>query len=63
MCCGSHEFIRRPDDNEADGPRAASRSTTGRRRRLIAYYGKKGKLRTVDGMADIPDVRARSRRC
>ncbi|MBL8907972.1 MAG: adenylate kinase [Rhizobiales bacterium] len=54
--CGSHEFIRRPDDNEAtvrDRLEVYNRQTAP----LIDYYGRKGNLRTIDGMADIPDVR------
>jgi adenylate kinase len=54
--CGSHEFVRRPDDNEKtvrDLLGIYNRQTAP----LIDYYGKKGNLRTVDGMADIPDVR------
>ena len=54
--CGSHEFVRRPDDNEKtvrDRLAIYNRQTAP----LIDYYGKNGNLRTVDGMADIPDVR------
>ena len=54
--CGSHEFVRRPDDNEKtvrDRLAIYNRQTAP----LIIYYGTKGNLRTVDGMAGIPDVR------
>lgn len=54
--CGSHEFIRRPDDNEAT-VRGRLEIYNKQTAPLIAYYGKKGSLRTIDGMADIPDVR------
>ena len=54
--CGSHDFIRRPDDNEAT-VRGRLEVYNRQTAPLIDYYGKKGNLRTVDGMADIPDVR------
>ena len=54
--CGSHEFIRRPDDNEAT-VRGRLEVYNKQTAPLIDYYGKKGNLRTIDGMAGIPDVR------
>jgi adenylate kinase len=54
ICCGTG-FTRRADDNEE-----TVRSRLGvyhqQTAPLTAYYGTKGKLRTVDGMADIDDV-------
>jgi len=54
--CGSLEFIRRPDDNEKT-VRGRLEVYNKQTAPLIDYYGRKGNLRTVDGMADIPDVR------
>jgi len=54
--CGSHDFIRRPDDNEAT-VRGRLEVYNKQTAPLIDYYGKNGNLRTIDGMADIPDVR------
>jgi adenylate kinase len=54
--CGSREFVRRPDDNEAtvrDRLAVYARQTAP----LVTYYKTKGTLRTVDGMADIAEVR------
>jgi adenylate kinase len=54
ICCGTG-FTRRADDNEA-----TVRSRLGvyheQTAPLTAYYGAKGKLKTVDGMVDIDDV-------
>jgi adenylate kinase len=53
--CGSTEFIRRADDNEKtvrDRLDIYNRQTAP----LVAYYGGRGSLRTVDGMADIAQV-------
>jgi adenylate kinase len=54
--CGSHEFIRRPDDNEAT-VRGRLEVYNRQTAPLIDYYGKQGRLHTVDGMAEIPVVR------
>jgi len=54
--CGSREFVRRPDDNEKT-VRGRLEVYNKQTAPLIDYYGKKGNLRTVDGMADIRDVR------
>jgi len=54
--CGSTEFVRRADDNEAtvrDRLAIYNKQTAP----LVAYYGKRGKLHTIDGMADINSVR------
>lgn len=53
--CGSTEFIRRPDDNEATVRRRlkAYREQTAP---ILPYYEKLGLLRTVDGMAPIDAV-------
>jgi adenylate kinase len=53
--CGSHEFVRRADDNaETVGKRleAYHRETAP----LIGYYQARGKLKTVDGMASVDEV-------
>jgi adenylate kinase len=54
--CGSHEFVRRPDDNEAT-VRGRLDIYNRQTAPLIDYYRRKGRLRTIDGMADIPAVR------
>jgi adenylate kinase len=53
--CGSTEFIRRPDDNEQT-VRDRLRVYNSQTAPLIDYYGKKGALETVDGMAAIEEV-------
>lgn len=53
--CGSTEFTRRADDKpETVRDRLAvyNRQTAP----LVAYYGKRGSLKSIDGMADIEDV-------
>ena len=53
--CGSTEFTRRVDDNEKtvrDRLGIYNRETAP----LVTYYGAKGKLKTIDGMAAISDV-------
>ena len=53
--CGSTEFTRRADDNEKtvrDRLNIYHKQTAP----LVSYYGKKGVLRSVDGMADIARV-------
>jgi adenylate kinase len=55
--CGAHEFSRREDDKaETVGKRLESynRQTAP----LLPYYRERGVLKTVDGMADMKDVRA-----
>ncbi len=53
--CGSHDFVRRPDDNAATvkARLAAYRAQTAP---ILPYYQSKGVLRSVDGMADIDEV-------
>jgi adenylate kinase len=56
--CGSTEFIRRADDNEKtvrDRLGIYNKQTAP----LIAYYGSRGSLTKVDGMAAIADVNRR----
>jgi adenylate kinase len=53
--CGSKDFIRRADDN-AETVKNRLMAYYRETAPLIGYYFAKGKLRTVDGMAPIPDV-------
>ena len=53
--CGGTEFVRRPDDN-AETVRARLKAYHAQTAPLIGYYRAQGKLRAVDGMADIPVV-------
>ena len=55
--CGGSEFKRRPDDN-AETVRARLEAYHADTAPLIAYYQGTGKLRIVDGMADIDAVAA-----
>jgi adenylate kinase len=53
--CGGTEFTRRADDNEKtvrDRLQVYNRQTAP----LVQYYRSRGKLKVVDGMADIADV-------
>jgi adenylate kinase len=53
--CGGHEFARRADDTEKtvrDRLAIYNKQTAP----LVAYYGAKGILKTIDGMADIAEV-------
>ena len=53
--CGSQEFTRRADDNEQtvrDRLDIYNRQTAP----LVSYYGGRGKLKTIDGMAEIDEV-------
>ncbi len=59
--CGATEFKRRPDDN-AETVRARLEAYHADTAPLIAYYAKAGKLRTVDGMAEIEAVTEAVRR-
>jgi adenylate kinase len=54
--CGSTEFVRRRDDNE-EVVRARLEAYHAQTEPLIDYYAQAGKLRSVDGMADIAVVR------
>jgi adenylate kinase len=53
--CGSTEFKRRPDDNP-ETVRTRLWDYYKKTAPLIGYYHAKGKLKTVDGMADIDAV-------
>jgi adenylate kinase len=53
--CGSAGFVRRRDDN-ADVVRARLKAYHAQTEPLIDYYTRQGKVRTVDGMADIETV-------
>ena len=57
MCdaCGGTQFARRADDNEKtvrDRLSIYNKQTAP----LVAYYGGRGSLKTIDGMADITQV-------
>jgi adenylate kinase len=53
--CGSTELVRRPDDNP-ETVRERLKVYNSQTAPLITYYGKKGALETVDGMAAIDEV-------
>ena len=53
--CGSTEFRRRPDDN-AETMRTRLRAYYRETAPLVGYYHAKGRLRGVDGMAEIGEV-------
>lgn len=53
--CGSTEFKRRADDN-AETVRSRLEAYHAQTAPLISYYAEAGKLKTLDGMADIDDV-------
>jgi adenylate kinase len=53
--CGATEFVRRRDDNEAV-VRSRLEAYHGQTEPLIYYYETEGKLKSVDGMADIGAV-------
>jgi len=53
--CGGTQFIRRADDNEKtvrDRLAVYNKQTAP----LVQYYGERGTLKTIDGMADISEV-------
>ena len=54
--CGSREFKRRPDDN-AETVRERLAAYHAETAPLIEHYRSTGRLRAVDGMADIGEVR------
>ena len=54
--CGATEFVRRKDDTE-EVVRARLKAYYAQTKPLIHYYKTQGKLRSVDGMADIGTVR------
>jgi adenylate kinase len=53
--CGSHDFIRRPDDN-AETVKARLEAYRQQTAPILPYYRAKGLLRSVDGMASIDRV-------
>lgn len=53
--CGSTEFVRRKDDNE-EVVRARLKAYHAQTEPLIDYYTRQGKVRAVDGLADIGTV-------
>ncbi len=55
--CGSHEFIRRKDDNRETVTSRLS-AYHAQTAPLLPYYRNKSILRSVDGMAEIKDVTA-----
>jgi adenylate kinase len=55
--CGSHEFTRRPDD-KAETVHARLEAYRADTMPILPYYQSKGRLFTVDGMADMDEVEA-----
>jgi adenylate kinase len=55
--CGSHEFKRRPDDNE-ETVRTRMAEYRAKTQPILPYYEAKGLVAKVDGMADIDHVGA-----
>ena len=55
--CGSHEFKRRPDDNEQT-VRTRMAEYRAKTAPILPYYEKRGLVRPVDGMASVDDVAA-----
>ena len=55
--CGSAEFKRRPDDNEAT-VRTRMAEYRAKTAPILPYYAAKGLVRTVDGMASVEQVAA-----
>jgi adenylate kinase len=53
--CGGRQFVRRKDDN-AEVVRARLKAYHTQTEPLIDYYKRQGKVRAVDGMADIETV-------
>ncbi|OWK32153.1 adenylate kinase [Sphingomonas mucosissima] len=53
--CGSHEFKRRPDDNEGT-VRTRMAEYRAKTAPILPIYEARGLVRRVDGMADIADV-------
>lgn len=53
--CGSHDFVRRPDDN-AETVKARLAAYRDQTAPILPYYRARGVLRSVDGMADIDAV-------
>ena len=55
--CGSHEFKRRPDDNELT-VRTRLAEYRAKTAPILPYYEERGLVRRVDGMAPVEDVSA-----
>ena len=55
--CGSHEFKRRPDDNEAT-VRTRMAEYRAKTAPILPFYEEKGLVRRVDGMASVEEVAA-----
>lgn len=55
--CGSHEFKRRPDDNEQT-VRTRMAEYRAKTAPILPYYEERGLVRRVDGMASVEDVAA-----
>ena len=55
--CGSHEFKRRPDDNE-ETVRTRLAEYRAKTAPILPYYEERGLLRRVDGMAPVEEVAA-----
>ena len=55
--CGSHEFKRRPDDNEAT-VRTRMAEYRAKTAPILPYYEERGLVRQVDGMASVEAVAA-----
>ncbi|MFQ5775705.1 MAG: adenylate kinase [Kiloniellaceae bacterium] len=53
--CGGNEFTRRADDNE-ETVRARLQAYREQTAPILPYYGRKGILKSIDGMASIDDV-------
>lgn len=53
--CGGTSFTRRADDNETS-VRKRLNDYNSQTAPLVAYYGSRGTLKTIDGMAEISDV-------
>ena len=53
--CGSHEFKRRPDDNEQT-VRTRMAEYRGKTAPILPYYEQRGLVRRVDGMASVDEV-------
>jgi len=55
--CGSHDFTRRPDD-KAETVHARLEAYNAQTAPILPYYKAKGRLYTVDGMAEMDEVEA-----
>jgi adenylate kinase len=55
--CGSHDFKRRPDDNETT-VRTRMAEYRAKTAPILPYYEERGLVRRVDGMAPVDDVAA-----